>query len=72
MSESTPKEYALGLELYEKLVASSPKVRRQGVTVPYTSLNGHMFSYFGKVGELALRLPTALARFISTFGQMKL
>jgi len=27
--------------------------------VPFTSLNGHMFSYLGKTGELALRLPEA-------------
>ena len=47
------------LALYEKLVATNPKVKRQGATVPYTSLNGHMFSYLTKDGELALRLPAA-------------
>jgi len=46
------------LELYEKLVATNPKVERKGATVPYTSLNGHMFSYLSKQGKLALRLPT--------------
>src|SRR5579863_9491317 len=45
------------LELYEKLVATNPKVERQGATVPYTSLNGHMFSYLSKEGKLELRLP---------------
>jgi hypothetical protein len=45
------------LELYEKLVATNPKVERQGATVPYTSLNGHMFSYLSKDGKLELRLP---------------
>jgi TfoX/Sxy family transcriptional regulator of competence genes len=45
------------LELYEKLVATHPKVERKGATVPYTSLNGHMFSYLSKEGKLALRLP---------------
>jgi hypothetical protein len=45
------------LELYEKLVATSPNVERKGATVPYTSLNGHMFSYLSKGGTLALRLP---------------
>ena len=45
------------LELYEKLVATNPVVERKGATVPYTSLNGHMFSYLGKQGKLALRLP---------------
>ena len=45
------------LALYEKLVATNPKVERKGATVPYTSLNGHMFSYLSKEGRLALRLP---------------
>jgi hypothetical protein len=45
------------LLLYEKLVATNPKVERKGDTVPYTSLNGHMFSYLSKEGKLALRLP---------------
>jgi len=45
------------LELYERLVATNPKVERKGATVPYTSLNGHMFSYLTKQGKLALRLP---------------
>jgi hypothetical protein len=47
------------LELYEKLVATNPNVERKGATVPYTSLNGHMFSYLSKNGKLALRLPDA-------------
>jgi hypothetical protein len=45
------------LALYEKLVATNPSVERKGATVPYTSLNGHMFSYLSKEGKLALRLP---------------
>jgi hypothetical protein len=45
------------LELYEKLVATKPGVERKGATVPYTSLNGHMFSYLSKEGKLELRLP---------------
>jgi hypothetical protein len=40
------------------LVATNPNIERKGDTVPYTSLNGHMFSYLGKDGRLALRLPT--------------
>jgi TfoX/Sxy family transcriptional regulator of competence genes len=43
--------------LYEKLVATNPNIERKGATVPYTSLNGHMFSYLSKEGKLALRLP---------------
>jgi hypothetical protein len=45
------------LELYEELVATNPRVERKGATVPYTSMNGHMFSYLSKEGKLALRLP---------------
>ena len=46
------------LELYEKLVGTNPAIERKGATVPYTSLNGHMFSYLSKEGKLALRLPS--------------
>jgi hypothetical protein len=45
------------LELYEKLVATNPNIERKGATHPYTSLNGHMFSYLHPSGSLALRLP---------------
>jgi hypothetical protein len=45
------------LELYEKLVATNAQIERKGDTVPYTSRNGHMFSYLSKKGKLALRLP---------------
>jgi len=45
------------LELYEKLVRTCPGVERKGDTVPYTSVNGNMFSYLHATGGLALRLP---------------
>jgi hypothetical protein len=51
------KNYAAMLVLYDRLVATNPKVQRKGNTVPNTTVNGHMFSYLGKTGELALRLP---------------
>jgi hypothetical protein len=51
-------KYAAKLALYEKLVATNPAVERKGATMPYTSLNGHMFSVLHKDGTLALRLPT--------------
>ncbi|MGH8092765.1 MAG: hypothetical protein ACREIF_04770 [Chthoniobacterales bacterium] len=54
---STPT-YADSLALFEKLVATNPKVKRKGDTVPFSALNGHMFSYLGKTGEMALRLPS--------------
>jgi TfoX/Sxy family transcriptional regulator of competence genes len=45
------------LELYEKLVKTNPDVERKGDANPYTSLNGHMFTYLNASGSLALRLP---------------
>ena len=59
---STPKKSSIPpekLELYEKLVRTSPGVERKGDTVPYTALNGNMFSYLHASAGLALRLPPA-------------
>ena len=42
--------------LYDKLIATIPEIERKGDTVPYTSLNGNMFSYLHNDGTLALRL----------------
>ena len=44
------------LALYEKLVAMSPDVERKGKAMPYTSRNGHMFSFLAKNGAMSLRL----------------
>lgn len=44
------------LALYQKLVATNPNVELKGANVPYTSLNGNMFSYLSKEGKLELRL----------------
>ena len=49
---------AEAMALYQKLVATHPKAELKGATVPYTSLNGHMFSALHKDGTVALRLPT--------------
>jgi hypothetical protein len=57
MGKAAPGVPADKLALYERLVATLPGVTRKGATVPYTSLNGHMFSYLTKAGTLALRLP---------------
>ena len=57
---STPKKStapAESVQLYEKLVATNPDVERKGAANPYTSLNGHMFSYLHPSGSMALRLP---------------
>jgi TfoX/Sxy family transcriptional regulator of competence genes len=58
MSTKKPSspEYAAKLVLYEKLVATNPAVERKGDTMPYTSVNGHMFSLLTREGTLILRL----------------
>ena len=58
MAKADAETYAANLALYEKLVATNPKVERKGATMPYTSLNGHMFSLLTREGWLALRLPS--------------
>ena len=44
------------IESYNRLVASFPEVSRKGKTIPYTSLNGNMFSFVSKEGDLGIRL----------------
>lgn len=57
MSETQSGITPQKLLAYEKLVATQPEVERKGATTPYTSRNGHMFSFLTKEGQLALRLP---------------
>ena len=45
-------------ELYAKLIALCSGVDLRGASMPYTSHNGHMFSFMTETGELALRLPS--------------
>jgi hypothetical protein len=53
-SNITPEKLAL----YEKLIATHPKIERKGVNNPYTSLNGHMFTYLDPTSALVgIRLP---------------
>jgi len=55
-TEKETQKYATTLALYEKLIATNPAEERKGDTMPYTSLNGHMFSLLGKDGSVGLRL----------------
>ena len=55
--KETSEDYRKKLEMYERLVATNPQVERKGDTMPYTSINGNMFSLFTKEATLALRLP---------------
>jgi len=59
-AESPAKKSAIPadqLELYEKLIATDPRIERKGAVHPYTSVNGHMFTYLDQTGTMGLRLP---------------
>jgi TfoX/Sxy family transcriptional regulator of competence genes len=57
MSKPKSEAPAEKVALYENLIATSPEVELKGAKMPYTSLNGHMFSFLTSTGTLALRLP---------------
>jgi TfoX/Sxy family transcriptional regulator of competence genes len=44
------------IALYDKLIATNPKIERKGDANPYTSLNGNMFTLLHQ-NRLAIRLP---------------
>ena len=57
------------LELYEKLIAAIPAIERKGDVHPYTSANGHMFTYLDQTGTLGIRLPDEdLEAFLKKYG----
>jgi len=45
------------ISLYNKLVGTCPGATVKGDTIPYTSLNGHMYSFLSKQDEMTLKLP---------------
>jgi hypothetical protein len=59
MGKPAPKAPAESVALYEALLATNPEIERKGATMPYTSVNGNMFSFLTPDGTLALRLPEA-------------
>jgi len=56
--KASPAIPATVIDAYDRLIATQPGVERKGAKIPYTSRNGHMFSYLAEPGSLALRLPT--------------
>jgi TfoX/Sxy family transcriptional regulator of competence genes len=42
--------------LYDKLIATMPKLERKGAANPYTALNGNMFTLLYQSKALAIRL----------------
>jgi len=59
VSKSVPKAPPESVALYDALLATIPEIQRKGATMPYTSINGNMFSLLTPEGTLALRLPAA-------------
>ena len=45
------------LVIYDKFIATNNNFERKGKTMPYTSVNGYMFSMLNKDAEIGLRLP---------------
>ena len=43
--------------MYDKLIATNTNIERKGDTIPYTSLNGYMYTFLSKTGSLGIRLP---------------
>ena len=59
MSKPAPKAPAESVALFDALLATNPAIERKGATMPYTSVNGNMFSLLTEDGTVALRLPEA-------------
>ncbi len=45
------------LDAYNRLIGTHPEIERKGKSMPYTSLNGHMFTHLDKSGSMGIRLP---------------
>lgn len=52
--KNPPKEK---IDLFDRLIDTHPDIERKGVSNPYTSHNGHMFSHLSIDGTLGIRLP---------------
>ena len=50
MTTTTTKKltHAEKVDLYDKLIRTNSNLERKGDTIPYTSLNGNMFTYQGE------------------------
>ena len=68
---ATKKQSAIPTEKlaqYEKLIATRPDIERKGDVHPYTSANGHMFTYLDQTGSMGIRLPKdALEAFLKRY-----
>ncbi len=53
---SNPFIWEENVKIYDHLVSLHPDITRKGKANPYTSVNGHMFSFINKEGQLGIRL----------------
>ena len=53
-SDETPQDK---LDAYNRLIATHPEIERKRKSMPYTSINGHMFTHLDKSGSMGIRLP---------------
>jgi TfoX/Sxy family transcriptional regulator of competence genes len=58
MKKPSPKASPESVALYDAALATIPAIKRKGAAMPYTSVNGNMFSVLPPDGLLALRLPS--------------
>jgi hypothetical protein len=56
MAKKEVYTHAQALAIYEQYLTTLG-IERKGATMPYTSINGNMFSFLDKAGHLGLRLP---------------
>lgn len=61
--------WAGAIDAYDRVVATQPGIERKGAKLPYTSMNGNMFSFLAETGALGLRLSADdRATFIERYG----
>jgi|SRR5947209_7088477 len=56
MAKKTSSAPTEAIAAYNKLIDSYPEIERRGATMPYTSVNGNMFSLLTPTGAMILRL----------------
>lgn len=56
MAKPAPGAPPEKVRVYEALIATLPGVERKGAALPYTSLNGNMFTILSRKGVMGMRL----------------
>jgi hypothetical protein len=56
MKKKTKDLTDVQLASYMRVIAAVPGIEQKGKTMPYTSLNGYMFTHLSKEGVMGIRL----------------